>query len=286
MSARFIAEVSSNHARDLDRCLRFVDVAADIGCDAVKFQLFRIEELFAPEVLAARPDLRARAAWELPVEFLPAIAGRCRQRGVELGCTPFHLEAVAELQPHVDFFKVASYELLWDDLLAACARTGKPVILSTGMATPEEVAHAVDVLRGAGCASPTLLHCVSGYPAPAAECNLAALDALRALVPSVGWSDHSVDPGVVLRAVARWGAEVVEFHLDLDGEGDEFETGHCWLPDRIAATIAAVRSGELADGTGVKRPVASESHDRAWRADPDDGLRPLAATRLAFRQAA
>lgn len=278
--ARFIAEVSSNHHRDPERCLRFIDAAADIGCAAVKFQLFRIDELFAPEILARSAQHRARAAWELPEELLPDLAARCRARGVQFACTPFHLGAVRTLEPHVDFYKIASYELLWDELLAACAATGKPVVLSTGMATLPEVLRAVGVLRAAGCTAPQLLHCVSGYPTPAAECNLAAIATLRAASGcAVGWSDHSVDAAVIRRAVLRWRAPLIEFHLDLDGRGEEYAAGHCWLPDAIGAVIAEFAHGAVADGDGVKAPVPCERSDRDWRADPADGLRPLRAIR-------
>jgi N-acetylneuraminate synthase len=276
----FIAEVSSNHARDLRRCLEFVDSAADIGCDAVKFQLFRVRQLFSPEALAARPKLLEREAWELPVAFLAPIAMRCRERGIEFGCTPFDLEAVTELEPHVAFYKVASYELLWDDLLAACARTGKRIILSTGMATMDEVDHAVEVLRANGCPNPVLLHCTSSYPTPRREANLAAIETLRNSTGcAVGWSDHTVEPGVISRAVHHWDASVVEFHLDLDGKGDEFGAGHCWLPRQIGEVISQVRNGLESDGSGAKQPAPSELPDRLWRADPSDGLRPLVPTR-------
>lgn len=280
----FIAEISSNHHRDLDRCLRFIDTAAAAGCSGVKFQLFRVKDLFAPEILARSEKHRCREAWELPLDFLPAMANRCRERGVSFSCTPFYLEAVAELLPYVDFYKIASYELLWDELLVACAATRKPVVLSTGMADLDEVARAVAVLRQAGCRELTLLHCVSGYPAPAAECNLAVIETLRREFGcSVGWSDHSADPAVIQRAVHRWSAAVVEFHLDLDGEGEEFAAGHCWLPAAIGEVIAQVRRGIGADGNGVKLPTPAELADRVWRADPADGLRPLMAERAAWR---
>lgn len=272
----FVAEVSSNHQRDLGRCLNFVDCAANIGCDAVKFQLFKLEQLFAPEILARSPTHRQRKAWELPVEFLPALQDRCRVRGIQFGCTPFYLEAVDQLQPYVDFYKVASYELLWDSLLAACASTGKPVILSTGMATLEEVEHAAACLRQGGCQELTLLHCISGYPTPAKECNLSAIDTLRrACSCPVGWSDHSVSAAVIQRAVHRWQAAMIEFHLDLEGHGAEYSTGHCWLPEPMRAVIRSIDAGLNADGDGAKRPAPAELSDRVWRADPADGLRPL-----------
>ena len=280
---QFIAEVSSNHGRDLERSLAFVDAAAEVGCDAVKFQLFRVEQLFAPEILSKSEKHRRRKAWELPIEFLPRLAERCRQHNIQFCCTPFYMHAVTELQPHVVFFKIASYELLWDDLLTACARTGRPVILSTGMATMDEVGHAVDVLRRNGASDITLLHCTSAYPAPFAEVNLAAIETLRkATGCRIGWSDHTVEPAVIHRAIHRWGAEVVEFHLDLDGKGEEFEAGHCWLPDQIGPVIEQTRKALATDGSGVKGPAASELPDRMWRADPSDGLRPLKQIRHDF----
>jgi len=280
-SPHFIAEVSSNHHQDLDRCLSFIDAAAKIGCSAVKFQLFKIDQLFAPEILAKSEIHRNRKKWELPLEYLPALAERSHARGLQFSCTPFYLDAVAELRPFVDFYKIASYELLWDGLIQACARTGKPLILSTGMATLGEVKLAVKVAREAGCKDLTLLHCISGYPTPTEECNLAAVDTLReACCCPVGWSDHSVSPDVLYRVVHRWGATVVEFHLDLEGEGEEFKTGHCWLPAQIQPVIETIKKGKSADGSGEKEPAPSELSDRDWRAEQKDGLRPLNKIRL------
>jgi len=284
MSVAFVAEVSSNHHRDLARCIAFVDAAAKIGCSAVKFQLFRVRELFAPEILAKSEEHRRRVQWELPVEFLPPLASRCREKEIQFACTPFYLEAVDELLPFVDFYKIGSYELLWDDLLAACAATRKPVVLSTGMATREEARRAVAILRRAGCKDLTLLHCVSDYPSRPLDSNLAAIETLRQDNEcALGWSDHSVDPSVIYRAVHRWGAAMIEFHLDLEGEGEEFQSGHCWLPEKIRPVIENVQTGFLCDGRADKEPAATELSEREWRADPSDGLRPLLATRRAWR---
>lgn len=280
----FIAEVSSNHHRDLPRALDFIDAASGAGCTAVKFQLFKIEQLFSSEILERSEKHRDRKEWELPLEFVPKLARRCHEVGIEFSCTPFYLDAVSELEPYVAFYKIASYELLWDDLLAACATTGKPVILSTGMALMGEIQHAVHVLRQNGCASPTLLHCTSAYPTPYAEANLAAIETIRqATGCEVGWSDHTVEPAVIHRAIHRWGAKVIEFHLDLDGKGEEFAAGHCWLPDQIGALIRDVGKGFVADGNGIKEPVPSELPDRLWRADPSDGLRPMKEIRANWK---
>lgn len=280
----FIAEASSNHGRDLDRARAFVDAAADAGCDAVKFQLFKIDRMFAPEILAQSPKHRARSEWELPLDHLGPLAEHCSARKIQFSCTPFYIEAVAELAPFVDFYKVASYELLVTDLLKACAASGKPVVLSTGMATVDEIAAAAGTLIAAGAADITLLHCVSAYPTPAAEANLSAIQQLRDMTGlKVGWSDHTRRPAVIERAVHRWNAAAIEFHLDLDGEGAEYAAGHCWLPEEIAPVIARIRESAVADGNGFKGPQPSELADRDWRADPADGMRPLRHIRLSYQ---
>jgi len=283
MAPIFIAEASSNHGRELGRALGFVDAAAAAGCDAVKFQLFRVNRLFAPEILARSERHRARAQWELPLEHVRPIAERCSERGILFSCTPFYREAVEDLRPYVAFYKIASYEILVGELLEACAATGKPVVLSTGMATLAEIRTALATLERAGAADITLLHCVSAYPTPVSEANLSAIAALReATGRKVGWSDHTRRPAVIERAVHRWGAAAVEFHLDLDGKGAEYAAGHCWLPEEIAPVIARIRESLAADGAGFKEPQPSELQDRQWRADPSDGLRPLKSVRAVW----
>src|ERR1019366_6468227 len=129
--------------------------------------------------------------WELPLSHLPRLAEHCLVRKIQFSCTPFYLEAVAELAPFVDFYKVASYELLVTDLLRACAQTCKPVVLSTGMASLNEITAAARCLRDAGASDVTLLHCVSAYPTPVEEANLSAIETIRAATGlPVGWSEH------------------------------------------------------------------------------------------------
>lgn len=183
----------------------------------------------------------------------------------------------------MDFFKIASYELLWDDLIIECAKANKPLILSTGMADLNEIAHAVSTFKAHSSQKLTLLHTISAYPTPVEQANLKAIETLREQFGcDVGLSDHSVSPAVILRAVHRWQASAVEFHLDLDEQGEEYQNGHCWLPDKIQQTIALAQAGFLCDGTGIKEPVESELPDREWRADPSDGLRPFISIRKSF----
>ncbi|MBR9726736.1 N-acetylneuraminate synthase family protein [Shewanella intestini] len=280
----FIAEVSSNHHRELKRCIQFIETAAKIGCQAVKFQLFKIDQLFAPQILEKSEDHRKRKDWELPTELLPELKAACDKHNIQFACTPFYLDAVTELAPFISFFKIASYELLWDDLLISCAKTAKPVVISSGMATIEEIDHAIAVLKQANCIDITLLHCVSAYPTPTNECNLAVLETFRQRYGvKVGWSDHSVSPAVLNRAIHKWQADCIEFHIDLDETGAEYASGHCWLPAQIAPIISDSKLSRIIDGESHKQFVPSEAPDRDWRADPIDGLRPLKNIREGFK---
>ena len=244
--------------------------------------MFKIDKLFAPEILKNSKKHRDRKHWELPLEFLPILSKRCKKKKIQFSCTPFYLDAVLELEPYIDFYKIASYELLWDDLLIACAQTKKSVIISTGMANLDEIKHAVEVLRKYGC-EPKVLHCTSAYPTPSKEANLSAIETIQKVTKcEMGWSDHTVSPAVIHRAIHKWHAKIIEFHLDLEGKGEEFNSGHCWLPNQIGEVIKQIREAEEADGDGIKEPSTSELSDREWRTDPLDGLRPFKSIRKSF----
>ena len=189
------------------------------------------------------PKHRARAEWELPLSHLAPLAEHCSARKIQFSCTPFYLEAVAELAPFVDFYKVASYELL----VTRSAEGLRPHRQAGGAVHRHGHAwrksgRVATACSDAGAHDITLLHCVSAYPTPVAEANLSAIDTIRAATGlPTGWSDHTRRPAVIERAVHRWGARAVEFHLDLDGKGAEYAAGHCWLPEEIAPVIARIR---------------------------------------------
>jgi sialic acid synthase SpsE len=288
----FIAEVSSNHNRDLSRMKEFIYASKEAGCTGVKFQLFKIDKLFSPEILDKSEIHRKRKEWELPVEYIPELADLTHSLGLSFSCTPFYLVAVDELEPYVDFYKIASYELLWLDLFKKCGATAKPVIFSTGMAVLDEVEKALKCLLNTKTKQITVLHCNSAYPTPIKDANLSGINVLKEMINkiensnqidiTVGYSDHTVSPAVLYRAIHQYNINFVEFHIDLDGKGKEYQSGHCWLPDQISEVIANVNSGLDADGEKIFEPSPSELPDRDWRADSSDGLRPLKKIRESF----
>ena len=288
----FIAEVSSNHNRDLTRMKEIIHASREAGCSGVKFQLFKIDELFSPEILAKSEIHRKRKRWELQVEYIPELANLSHSLGLSFSCTPFYLGAVEILKPYVDFYKIASYELLWNDLFEKCGFTGKPIVYSTGMATLDEVENALKGLLNTQTNDITILHCNSAYPTPIKDANLSGINILKEMIDTidnpnkveinVGYSDHTVSPAVLYRAIHQYNINFVEFHIDLDGKGEEYEAGHCWLPNQISEVIANINTGFEADGGEIFEPSASELTDRNWRADSSDGLRPLTKVRKSF----
>jgi N-acetylneuraminate synthase len=279
----FIAEISSNHNGDLQRCLKFIDEAKKAGFDAVKFQLFKIDQLFAKDVLKKKSFLKDRKKWELPESFLPKIRKRCTQNKIDFGCTPFYLDGVDELKKYVDFFKIASYELLWDDLFEKCISTKKKVIFSTGMSNTQEISSRLNFLKKKKFNNFDVMHCISSYPAKIKNLNLKSITFIRNLIKSkkfkkkisVGWSDHSVNESVIYKSIFQYNAELIEMHVDLDKKGNEHHFGHCWLFKDSKKIIENIRTFNSSVEFLGKKVYDEEKKERNWRTDNIDGLRPL-----------
>lgn len=278
MKTKFIAEIASNHNGNMDRCIKLIQDARDAGCFAVKFQLFELEKLFAPEALIVKPELKERKKWELPRNFINMLSYHAKICGLRFGITPFDLESADYIFPYIDFYKVASYNILDVKLLKNIALKGRPIILSTGAATLQEINTAVNLIKSFDKkADLTVLHCVSAYPTPVESCNLQNIDRIRGMGVKTGWSDHSHSEAVMYRAVHKYNSDVVEFHLDYE-DGSGVDGGeHCWKPSEIKRVITNCKDGFAADGFLPKIDIVEsvEEHERDWRADPSDGLRPL-----------
>jgi N-acetylneuraminate synthase/N,N'-diacetyllegionaminate synthase len=264
-----IAEAGVNHNGDLDLALRLVDLAAEAGADAVKFQTFRAAELATAEAPKAAYQAERTGAGESQramlerLELSPdahrALIARATERGIRFLSTPFERES-ADLLERLDLpaFKLPSGELTNLPFLAHVARKGRPLILSTGMATLGEVEAALLAIRAAGDPPVAVLHCVSAYPAPAAQANLRAMETLaKAFGGIVGYSDHTEGLEVPLAAVAM-GASIVEKHFTLDRSLPGPDHAASLEPEQLKALVRGIRIVESAFGDGRKAPTELE----------------------------
>jgi sialic acid synthase SpsE len=200
---------------------------------------------------------------ELPREALERVIARCAERGIGFLSTPFD-EASADLlaQLRVPAFKIGSGELTNLFLLERAASKGRPVLLSTGMATLDEVVEAAQQVRAAGAPGLVILHCVSNYPADPADANLRAIPTLAAATQApAGWSDHTLGNETALAAVAL-GAALIEKHLTLDRSLPGPDHAASLEPDEFAALVAGIRTVERALGDGRQRPMDAELENR------------------------
>jgi len=216
--AYIVAEAGSNHNGSFEQALKLIDAAADARADAVKFQHFKAAKLYPRSAGASDYLNTSRSIYDIiqdmetPDEWVPELAGYCRRRGLAFLSSPFDEQSADLLDRWVPAFKVASYEMTHAPLLRHIARKGKPMIVSTGMSTPEEIDATVRALREER-ASFALMHCTSTYPTPFEHVQLGCIAALQTkyAVP-VGFSDHTLGTAVSLAAVAS-GANLFEKHF-------------------------------------------------------------------------
>lgn len=264
-----IAEAGVNHNGDLDLARRLVRAAARAGADAVKFQTFQAEQLVSVDAPKAKYQLATTDAEESQLAMLkrlelsPDAHAELKSLSERLGIcflsSPFDETSADYLEElGVAAFKVPSGEIVNLPYLRHLAHKGKPLIVSTGMATMDEVSSAVEAIRQSGNPPVVLLHCVSDYPADPAEANLRAMVTLgNTFHLPVGYSDHVPGNEVALAAVAM-GACVVEKHFTLDRALPGPDHTASVEPDELAALVRGIRTVESALGDGVKRPSASE----------------------------
>jgi len=264
-----IAEAGVNHGGRVDAACHLVDLAADAGADAVKFQTFAADRLVTRQAPKADYQRRTTDAGQSQFEMLRAlelsradhesIIDRCRERQIRFLSSPFDDESAAMLDElGAPAFKVGSGELTNLPFLAQLAARGKPIILSTGMADLSEVESAVTTIRTAGNSPVLLLQCVSAYPAAPEDANLRAMRTMAdAFGVPVGYSDHTLGNHVAVAAVAL-GACVIEKHLtsnrNLPGPDHQASTE----PPDFAELVRAIRAVEAALGDGRKVPALHE----------------------------
>jgi pseudaminic acid synthase len=271
-----IAELSGNHKGELSRALAMIDAAADAGADAVKLQTYTADTITlksdAPEFTIRGGLWDGRTLHDLyqeastPWDWHPALFEHARGRGITIFSSPFDPTAVDLLERlNAPAYKIASFEITDLPLIRYAAKTGKPLIISTGMASESEIAEAVQAARSAGAGGIVLLRCVSGYPAPAHDYNLAALADMTARfgVPA-GLSDHTLDDVTAIAATAL-GAVVIEKHFTLARADGGPDAAFSLEPQEFARLAQSVRDAHAALGQPVYGAKASEAGNLQFR---------------------
>ena len=271
-----IAELSANHHQDFEQAAAVVHAAKDAGADAVKLQTYTADTL---TIASNRREFQiegtlwnGRNLYDLyaeaytPWEWQPHLQKIASDLGLDLFSSPFDGSAVDFLEKmNVPAYKVASFELVDIDLIRAIARTGKPIIMSTGMATVEEIAEAVEAARTAGAAQIALLKCTSAYPALPEEMNLRTIGELsRRFNVAVGLSDHTMGTAVPVAAVAL-GACIIEKHLTLSRSQPGPDSAFSLEPTEFKAMVDAVRTAEKALGEIQFEIGKKEASSRIFR---------------------
>ena len=264
-----IAEAGVNHNGDINIAKRLVDAAVDAGADAVKFQTFKAQNLVCKNAGKAAYQLETTEQAETQYEMLKKLeltekmheelVPYCRERGIAFLSTPFDVESVdLLLQYEIPLIKIPSGEITNYPYLKKIGKTGKKVILSTGMSTLDEVRDAVQILKNEGTDKIILLHCNTEYPTPMCDVNLLAMKTMQEeLGLPVGYSDHTKGIEIPIAAAAL-GACVIEKHFTLDRTMEGPDHKASLEPHELRAMVCAIHNIEQAMGDGVKRPSASE----------------------------
>lgn len=269
MKVYIIAEVGVNHNGSCELAKKMIEVAKEAGADAVKFQTYQAEKLVTAHSKKAEYQEKSSGNVESQLEMLKKIQlsqnefvelkQHCSIVGIEFLSTPFDLESIDFLyRMGISQWKIPSGEITNLPYLTKIARTQLPVILSTGMATLQEVTEAVDVLKKNGSRDIALLHCSTEYPAPYDEINLKAMLAMQQEFGlSIGYSDHTMGIEIPVAAVAM-GATIIEKHFTLDRTMEGPDHKASLEPEELKEMCKAIRNVEVAFGDGLKKPSKSE----------------------------
>ena len=273
MSVYIIAEAGVNHNGDINLAYQLVDAAKAAGVDCIKFQTFKSENLVSHTAQKAEYQKAATGdssqqdmlkQLELSFGEFVSLKEYCDRKGICFLSTPFDFESIEFLNSiEMPFWKIPSGEVTNYPYLVALAKTGKPVVMSTGMCEIQEVEDAIAVLRENGTSEITLLHCNTEYPTPYEDVNLRAMKTLRdAFGVEVGYSDHTKGIEVPIAAVAM-GAAVIEKHFTLDRNMEGPDHKASLEPQELKQMVDSIRHIEAALGSGDKKPSPSEKKNMA-----------------------
>jgi N-acetylneuraminate synthase len=266
----FIAEAGSNHDGSYAQAERLIEVAADAGADAVKFQAFKAESLYPRRAGQSAYLKSARSIYdiirdlEMPLDWIPKLAAASAARGLDFLCTPFDFQSADAIEAYVPAFKIASYDMTNHPLLQHCARKGKPLIVSTGTADLDEVRDMIAAVRAVGDPGLVVLQCTAKYPAPLAALNVRTVAGMTALGVLTGLSDHSREPLPGPLAAVALGGVVIEKHFTLSNTLPGPDHAYALEPAELKDLIAKIRQLEASLGSGEKIVHAEEQELRAF----------------------
>ena len=271
-----VAELSANHNGDITRAFAVMDAAKRAGADAIKLQTYTADTLTidhdGPGFLIESGPWAGQTLHELysqasmPWDWHDALFTKGREIGITVFSSPFDDTAVDFLETFdVPAFKIASFEANDLPLVERVAATGKPLIISTGMSSRDEIAETVDAARGAGCEELLLLHCVSAYPAAPEDYNLRSIADMVSLFDTVvGLSDHTLGAETAIAAVTL-GATLVEKHLTLRRTDGGPDSGFSAEPEELATLCQSLRTVWSALGTVGQKPIAPDGGNAIFR---------------------
>lgn len=272
-----VAEMSCNHNQDFDHAVRIIEAAKDSGADAIKLQTYTADtltiesdnECFKITGGTLWDDVSLHSLYSkayMPWEWQPKLKKIANDLGLDLFSSPFDETAVDFLESmHVPAYKVASFEIVDIPLIEKIARTGKPLIISTGMANLSEIEDAVTAARNAGANEIALLKCTSAYPAPPDDMNLKAIPFLAEKFAVLsGLSDHTLGIEVPIAAVAI-GAAIIEKHFTISRSDGGPDSAFSLEPHEFKLMVAAIRTIEKALGSETLGPTVSEEKMKVFR---------------------
>ena len=268
MSVYIIAEAGVNHNGSFELACRLADAAKEAGADCVKYQTFKSENLVSKDAQKAEYQKKTTGdssqqdmlkMLELSYDSFVRLKEYCDKIGICFLSTPFDFESIDFLKSlDMPFWKIPSGEVTNYPYLVALAKTGKPVVMSTGMCEMNEISDAIKVLKDNGTKDIKLLHCNTEYPTPFEDVNLTAMKTMReAFSTEVGYSDHTKGIEVPIAAVAL-GATIIEKHFTLDRNMEGPDHKASLEPQELKQMVCSIRNIEKAIGTGDKTPSASE----------------------------